>query len=286
MNASDFDLVGPTVDGESAFRERVTALAINEHESLAQKPRDLAPGGSTPWGPAQQSKIFAAGVTYHETASHEGYQLDARRNTLVHAAYRNSDGWYEGDAEWAKVAVTFPALLPVELETADETLRENFSEAYEAVNRVEARSARPQAKRDTPPRTATQERAAMRQLDLPSYAAEKHGYAIEWRDGSHRRATLRKDDEELVANKDKEGAWSYDSRTKGGDHGDILDFEIHRGAKSLATARRRVGPELARADHERSLSTIDGSVPLKPDTLDPDDPHPSPSHRDLRGRGR
>ena len=99
------------------------------------------------------------------------------------------------------------------------------------------------------PRTPEQERDAMRRINLPEYAEAKHGYSVEWREEDHSRATLTKDGERLDATQARDGAWSYRSRT-GDDHGDIIDFEVHRGARTRANAREQVRPELERVEQE------------------------------------
>lgn len=138
------------------------------------------------------------------------------------------------------------------------------------------------------PRTLEQERAAMKRLDLPEYAAGKHSYEIEWSDPEHSRATLTKGDEELRATKGRDGAWSYESRTSA-ERGDILDFEINRGAKTAANAREQVRPELERVEQER------GRLDPQPerDRGGPDRDAPSPGDDNgpeldptRRGRGR
>lgn len=66
----------------------------------------------TPWGTAQSENTIAEGVTVVTTAGHGGIKLDAARNAKVHKAWRQKGGWYEEDAEWAIVALTFPNLFP------------------------------------------------------------------------------------------------------------------------------------------------------------------------------
>lgn len=158
-------------------------------------------------------------------------------------------------------------------------------------NQAPAREAPEQTSERAPaPRTLAQERVAMRQLDLPDYAAAKHGYEIKWRDDEHTRATLTKGDEELRATKGKDGAWSYDSRTSGGDRGDILDFEINRGAKTASKAREEVRPTLERIEQERGRLDVQperergGPERDTPSRDDGDGPELDPHRK--RGRGR
>jgi hypothetical protein len=127
----------------------------------------------------------------------------------------------------------------------------------------------------------------MRQMDLPTHAAETHGYAIEWRNEDHTRAVLRKGDEELRANLSPEGDWSYENRHKPADRGDILDFEAQRGAKTRANARESLRPELERWEQERGMS---GPTHQQQDMQrtqtgpEHDGPDLDPNRR--RGRGR
>lgn len=70
----------------------------------------------TPWGEAQDSKRYAPGITFHETASHGGFHVDAAKLAEMPAALRAitpyaGEGWYEEDADWAIVALAFPDLF-------------------------------------------------------------------------------------------------------------------------------------------------------------------------------
>lgn len=84
---------------------------------------------------AQTSRRFAEGVILHSTSSQGGFHLDDAANAAVPAPYRNSNGVYEEDCEWAKVAHAFPALFTAyERQCADRTLRDYQPDAYEKVN--------------------------------------------------------------------------------------------------------------------------------------------------------
>lgn len=125
------------VDGEAGFRGFVEEQA--EHiRQLAELPRrEVTTHAATPWGTAQHSRIYGDGVISHSTAGHGGFHLDIVRNALVDQAWRNADGWYEEDSEWAKVAATFPAMFTsFERKCADETLRHAEPDAYEAIHNV------------------------------------------------------------------------------------------------------------------------------------------------------
>jgi hypothetical protein len=133
----DFLMIGTAVTNETAFRDQVAALARQQHEAASFCRREIAPGTETPWGKAQFSRRYAAGVVLHETAGHGGFHLDPPHNALVDPAYRDAEGWYEKDCEWAKVAATFPLLFAAgERQAADGILRDYEPQAYEAVNGI------------------------------------------------------------------------------------------------------------------------------------------------------
>ena len=110
---------------------------------------------------------------------------------------------------------------------------------------------RPAEKRPEQKRSAEQERQAMRHLDLPAHAEQKHGYKVEWSDPEHARATLSKGEEELRVTKGADGTWSYANRSNPQDRGDIVDFEAQRGARTAAKAREALRPEIERVEREQ-----------------------------------
>ncbi|NTF97781.1 DUF7007 domain-containing protein [Rhizobium rhizogenes] len=94
----------------------------------------IGAGASTPWGMAQVWRQFADGIVLHSTASHGGFHLDENANATIHRLYRNGDGFYEEDCEWAKVARAFPELFTAyQRRLADRTLRDYSPDAYERV---------------------------------------------------------------------------------------------------------------------------------------------------------
>jgi hypothetical protein len=134
---SDFYVFGRLLEDEAAFQNHVEELADHQRQLSRLDRREIRTHAATPWGPAQISWEYDAGVVCHSTASHGGFQLDEERNALVHPAYCNAEGWYEEDSQWAKVATTFPHLFTdYERRCADETLRDCEPEAYEMVNKV------------------------------------------------------------------------------------------------------------------------------------------------------
>ena len=91
----------------------------------------------TPWGTSQQSYYYADGILCHSTAGHGGFHLGSERNAMVHAMWRNGDGWYEEDAEWAKVAFSFPRLFTTrERRCAAESLRNDYPDVWEHIHGV------------------------------------------------------------------------------------------------------------------------------------------------------
>ena len=270
---------------ETIARERIMLLEGHRDDLEDDNRRDLTPGTPTPWGEAQESVYLAEGVVRHHTPGHGGLHLDPAQNALVHPAYRNEDGWYEEDVEWSKVAVTFPTLFPLDLDGADDLLREYQPDAYEQVNGLKA------ALPELEARDLDAERQAMRRLDLPEYSKDHHGYTLDWRNQTHTRAVLTRGDEYLEAQKARNGVWTYENADSPLDSGDILYFEIHRGARTLSNARAQIRPELERVERERGrldpqperdrASGRDGPSPDKPDG-----PDRGPDDQRRRRRGR
>jgi hypothetical protein len=109
--ASDFSGADGFAQDEPAFRAHVEEIAQHKRELLSLPRPETGMRVSTLWGTSQQSYRYADGILCHSTAGHGGFHLSGECNAQVHAMLRNDDGWYEEDAEWAKVAVTFPALF-------------------------------------------------------------------------------------------------------------------------------------------------------------------------------
>jgi hypothetical protein len=86
----------------------------------------------TPWGAPRHIKKLADGIQSVSTASHGGIKLSTERNERIPDYMRNSDGWYEEDEQWAKVAVIFPDAFPSgSVADAYNTLQNWHPEAYE-----------------------------------------------------------------------------------------------------------------------------------------------------------
>lgn len=122
---------------EAAFRAHVEDVAQHKRE-LAMLPRpETGMRVGSPWGTSQQSYRYSDGILCHSTASHGGFYLSPERNALVNALWRNDAGWYEEDAEWAKVAFTFPDLFTTrERRCANESLGNDYPDAWEHIHGV------------------------------------------------------------------------------------------------------------------------------------------------------
>lgn len=62
----------------------------------------------TPWGTADSVQKYAPGINFYTTPGHGGFKVAAGKNAKIHDAWRQADGWYEEDCDWAIVAITFP----------------------------------------------------------------------------------------------------------------------------------------------------------------------------------
>ncbi len=131
-------------------RQNACALCDQPHHAkgLCQQHYDerrygrtgLKEGSRTPWGPAQQVDEIAPGIASVHTSGHGGYKLSPERNATIPHALRRASGWYEEDAEWAVVGVTFPDELAKERpaltaealqQSCDQKLRDWEPTAYE-----------------------------------------------------------------------------------------------------------------------------------------------------------
>lgn len=120
---------------EAAFRACVFQTARHKRELSALKRIQTRMMASTPWGPSQLATIYAEGIVSHMTAGHGGFHLSIERNARVLPMLRKSSPWYEEDAEWAIVALTFPDLFTsYERECADETIRNSWPSAWEEIH--------------------------------------------------------------------------------------------------------------------------------------------------------
>ncbi|MEH6953017.1 hypothetical protein V4R08_17495 (plasmid) [Nitrobacter sp. NHB1] len=119
---------------EAAFRARVLENAEHQREKRTLGRHEICPRPGTPWGASQGVTVYAEGVTAHSTAGHGGFKLSAERNRNVHPMLRSPGGWYEEDAAWAIVAITFPHLFTAfERRCAERTIKDSWPDAWEAI---------------------------------------------------------------------------------------------------------------------------------------------------------
>jgi hypothetical protein len=122
------------IEDERAFRARIFGQAEHSRKLARLARRSARVHCNTPWGPSQGATIYAEGVVSHTTPGHGGFKLSAERNRKVHPVLRRDSGFYEEDAEWAIVALTFPDLFTVfERKRADETIRNCWPDAWETI---------------------------------------------------------------------------------------------------------------------------------------------------------
>lgn len=121
--------------GEAAFRVRVLETARHKAELAVLRREQTRTSCSTPWGASQHATIYADGIVSHTTSGHGGFHLSVARNVRILQALRNASGWYEEDAQWAIVALTFPELFTTyERRCADETIRNTWPLEWERIH--------------------------------------------------------------------------------------------------------------------------------------------------------
>jgi hypothetical protein len=131
---SDFYGHSGELADETAFRAKVMENVEHQREKRALARQDIRSSANTPWGPSQGATVYAEGVTAHSTAGHGGFKLSAERNRKVHPMLRSPGGYYEEDAEWAIVALTFPHLFTgFERRHAERTIKDSWPDAWEAM---------------------------------------------------------------------------------------------------------------------------------------------------------
>ncbi|ARO32748.1 hypothetical protein NXC14_PA00489 (plasmid) [Rhizobium sp. NXC14] len=120
---------------EAAFRDRTIEQAEHSRELGLLSRQSVPMTCSTPWGASQSATVYADGIVSHTTAGHRGFQLSSARNARVHPRLRADGGWYEEDAAWAVVALTFPDLFTAyERKCADRTIRDIWPDAWKAIS--------------------------------------------------------------------------------------------------------------------------------------------------------
>ena len=130
----DFYGHGGVLADQEAFRAKVLEQAEHIRERQALGRHEIRSHANTPWGPSQGATVFAEGVVCHSTAGHGGFHLATDRNAKVDRRLRRPGGWYEEDAEWAIVALTFPHLFTsFERRCAEQTVKDSWPDAWEAI---------------------------------------------------------------------------------------------------------------------------------------------------------
>lgn len=131
---SDFYSRAGELADEDAFHARVLDQAEHYRDRRRMGRREIGGGANTPWGISQSATVYAEGIKAHSTAGHGGFKLSAKRNRKVHPMLRSAGGWYEEDADWAIVAITFPHLFTgFECRCANQTVKDNWPDAREAI---------------------------------------------------------------------------------------------------------------------------------------------------------
>lgn len=124
---------GELVD-EAAFRAKILEQAEHQRERQALARRDEYSRVMTPWGVSQGATVYGEGVESHSTVGHGGFKLSSERNRDVHPLLRAAGGWYEEDACWAIVAITFPLLFTAfERRCAEQTIKDSFPNEWETI---------------------------------------------------------------------------------------------------------------------------------------------------------
>lgn len=130
----DFNGFHGALADEAAFRAKMAEKAEHVREKRALGRREIHSRAHTPWGPSQGATVFAEGVVCHSTAGHGGFHIAADPNAKVDSRIRNANGWYEEDAEWAIVAITFPDLFTsFERRCADRSVKDSWPDEFEAI---------------------------------------------------------------------------------------------------------------------------------------------------------
>ncbi|PCK77802.1 DUF7007 domain-containing protein [Rhizobium sophoriradicis] len=134
LKRDDFYSHHGSIEGEAAFRNRMIEQAGHSRELRLLSRQIVRLTCSTPWGPSQGATVYADGIVCHTTAGHGGFRPSDACNVKVHPMLRTDGGWYEEDAAWAIVALTFPDLFTTyERKCADQTIRDSWSGAWETI---------------------------------------------------------------------------------------------------------------------------------------------------------
>jgi len=117
------------------FKEEMQDMANHLEQAAALGRFRFSSSASTPWGKSQGGTCFVdKGIYKHSTAGHGGFKVYAKLNREIPEAFRNEDGWYEEDSEYAKVVVSLPAYFTDrEIREATKAVKNSYPDEYEAV---------------------------------------------------------------------------------------------------------------------------------------------------------
>ncbi|MET0259386.1 MAG: hypothetical protein ABW179_12490 [Methylobacterium sp.] len=111
---------------EEALRHKRERAALGRQIEISRR--------ETPWGTAQHAETYGSGIVAYSTSGHGGFHVEPDANKLIPPALRARDGWYEEDAAWAAVALTFGNLFTaLERKDARKIIRNRQPDAYEAL---------------------------------------------------------------------------------------------------------------------------------------------------------
>lgn len=135
LSHSDFAGILEEASGIEDFMAYMTDVMEHLRQKDALGRYEKPSATSTPWGKSQGATVYVEnGIVFHSTARHGGFKVSARLNREIPEPYRNENGWYEEDCEYAKVIVSLPAYFTDrEVRQATETVRNWFPDEYEAV---------------------------------------------------------------------------------------------------------------------------------------------------------
>lgn len=120
--------------GIEDFRAYATAVADHYKELTSIDRKTYEAKTSTPWGQAQMATRYAPGIISYGTSGHGGFKVASGKNQLIPHAYRNYNGWYEEDSDWACVAVSFPEYFTsFEVQEATKIIINQHPDEYEHV---------------------------------------------------------------------------------------------------------------------------------------------------------
>lgn len=122
------------VKNQAEFISFLRERQVHHEQKIALGRSNEQCSTSTPWGKADGVERYVKGLNFYSTPGHGGFKVAGRLNARIPDALRNSDGWYEEDSEWAKVAFALPEFFTDrEKKNALETLIGWYPDEYEAI---------------------------------------------------------------------------------------------------------------------------------------------------------